>query len=129
MVSPVGFAVTVRFTAEPPASVEGAPVTVSQLSAALIELTVSVPPPVFCRPTLCEEAARLELNAENVNRLLVSVNWGAGAETTNDTVIVWVVPAQELGVRQLTGLQIDRAPGMALRMIEKLIKAEQRPEG
>ena len=32
---------------------------------------------------------------------------------------------QELGVRQLTGLQIDRAPGMALRMIEKLIQAEQ----
>jgi vanillate O-demethylase monooxygenase subunit len=32
---------------------------------------------------------------------------------------------QELGVRQLTGLQIDRAPGIALRMIEKLIAAEQ----
>ena len=32
---------------------------------------------------------------------------------------------QELGVRQLTGLQIDRAPGIALRLIEKLIAAEQ----
>jgi phenylpropionate dioxygenase-like ring-hydroxylating dioxygenase large terminal subunit len=31
----------------------------------------------------------------------------------------------ELGVRQLTGLQIDRAPGAALRMIEKLIQSEQ----
>lgn len=31
---------------------------------------------------------------------------------------------QELGVRQLTGLQIDRAPGMALRMIAKLIESQ-----
>jgi vanillate O-demethylase monooxygenase subunit len=29
------------------------------------------------------------------------------------------------GVRQLTGLQIDRAPGAALRLIEKLIQSEQ----
>jgi len=31
---------------------------------------------------------------------------------------------QELGVRQLTGLQIDRAPGMALRMIARLIESQ-----
>ena len=31
---------------------------------------------------------------------------------------------QELGVRQLTGLQIDRAPGMALRMLAKLIESQ-----
>ncbi len=30
----------------------------------------------------------------------------------------------ELGVRQLTGLQIDRAPGTALRMIERLLESQ-----
>lgn len=35
---------------------------------------------------------------------------------------------QELGVRQLTGLQIDRAPGMALRMIAKLIESQERTQ-
>jgi phenylpropionate dioxygenase-like ring-hydroxylating dioxygenase large terminal subunit len=32
---------------------------------------------------------------------------------------------QELGVRQFTGLQIDRAPTIALHMIEKLVQSEQ----
>ena len=35
---------------------------------------------------------------------------------------------QELGVRQLAGLQIDRAPGTALRMIDKLIQAESQSQ-
>src|SRR5580658_3624431 len=95
------FAVTVIGTAGPAASVDGTPVTVSQLSAAVAEIASSVPPPVFWMPTGTDCGPGVAVSAENATRLLVSVSCGDGALTVNDTSMVCVTPTQGLGAAQV----------------------------
>src|SRR5580704_5104324 len=96
------FAVTVICTAGPAASVDGTPVTVSQLAPEVTEIFCSVPPPLFCTPKGCDCGPGLAVSALNETRLLVTVSCGAGAVTVSNAAMLWLVPAQGLGAIQVT---------------------------
>src|SRR5580692_1854785 len=78
---PAGLAVKVRETPGPPATVAGAPLTVSQLSAAVTDVIALDPDPIFCNATDCESAAVFDAVALNSIRLELKTNCGDGAVT------------------------------------------------
>jgi hypothetical protein len=88
-------------------SVEGTPETESQLSAAVTEVTVTAPPPVFWISSDCEDGTGFELRALNERMLLLTDRCGGGAETVSVTLMVWTVPAHGLGAIQLTFMTVE----------------------
>jgi hypothetical protein len=78
---PVGLALNVKKTGGPPGIAEPPPLTVSQLSAAVMEVRVADPAPMFCNPTGWVRTAVLEAVVLNSTRLVVKTNCGGGEDT------------------------------------------------
>ena len=103
----LGSAVTVIDVPGPAVMEEGVPETESQLSPVLMDVTSIVPPPVFCRLTLCEDAAGFELKALNERMPLLTVSSGGGAETVKLTLMVCTLPAQGLPAAQAMEIVVE----------------------
>jgi hypothetical protein len=57
---PAGFTVNVTGITAPVGTDAGAPDIATKLSELVIEFTVTVPPPMFCRPSVWETGCELE---------------------------------------------------------------------
>ena len=102
--------VTVIGTAGPAGRVAGTFVMVTKPSAAVTELTVIVPPPVFWRPRGLGKRRALEVWAEKESRLLVTVSCAGAGATFRETLMVWLLPAQGLGGMQVTRTEVCSEP-------------------
>ena len=58
---------------------------VTKVSAAVMEFTVILPPPTFCRPKVCESGCGFEVWAENRSRLVSTASCGGAVATVKDT--------------------------------------------
>src|ERR1035437_2790874 len=86
----------------------GTPENVTKLSAAVTELIVSVPPPAFCRTRDWEVAWGFAVCAEKESTLGATESCGGAEITFNETLIVWLVPAQGPFVHVTTMEVCDR---------------------
>src|ERR1051326_6741764 len=104
------FTLTLNSMAGPEESVEGTPVTETQVSAAVTDCMVKEPPPAFVKPADALSTAGFENEVSKESRLFVSDSFGSGALMFNDTRMVFTAPAHGLEARQAAVMVVSYTP-------------------
>lgn len=105
----------VIFTGKSAGTDAGTPVIVSQLSAAVAEVIRAEPPPMFSITTCCETGVVTEAVVLRATKVELNVRNGGGTVIDRFTPIVWDMPAQGLGARQVTTIDVVRGAVVAPR--------------